>query len=197
MKHNHLLQNKAQLMRRLSTIASVIGDKGKVPIRLTHPSGGSIGSTNGRIINIIAGDFNDPRYVDFAIGLGWHEAGHIYASDFEIVKRSPNRFFQGVLNIIEDCRQERIIKTRFPGAARPLEQLNVLMLEDGLHGCSESDLEQVSDGSLLHGWLLHYVLATHNNDLCLKDPADIFENKLVSTLGAELVDKAKQLLSKI
>ena len=106
--------------KRLDNIALLVGELASVKVRFTTSG---LASTDGKNINIRVGDFADPHYVNMAIGLAFHEGGHVKHTDFNSSKLLSPKWFR-VCNAFEDVRMEGLVQRDFKGAAKYLHYVN-------------------------------------------------------------------------
>lgn len=117
------ISNTVQLRRtrkRLDNIALLVGELASVKVKFTTSG---LASTDGKSISIRVGDFSNEHFVKMAIGLAFHEGGHIKHTDFETTQNISGSWFR-VLNAVEDVRMEGLVQRDFKGAKKYLHYVN-------------------------------------------------------------------------
>ena len=88
---------------------------------------GTSAYTNGQVITIPRLDMSDPTKARLAYGYLAHEASHVRYTDFSLIKTEKigeNLLLMSLLNILEDCRIEKLIAKEFIGVYENLLLLN-------------------------------------------------------------------------
>lgn len=88
---------------------------------------GTSAYTNGQVITIPRLDMSDPTKARLAYGYLAHEASHVRYTDFALIKNEKvgeNLLLMSLLNILEDCRIEKLIAKEFIGVYENLLLLN-------------------------------------------------------------------------
>ncbi|WP_338455121.1 hypothetical protein [uncultured Alteromonas sp.] len=117
------VSNTLQLRRtrkRLDNIALLVGQLASVKVRFTTSG---LASTDGKTISIRVGDFSDDHFVNMAIGLAFHEGGHVKHTDFDATNNLNGSWFR-VYNAVEDVRMEGLVQRDFKGAKKYLHYVN-------------------------------------------------------------------------
>ena len=88
---------------------------------------GSVAYTNGKLINIPRLDLDDPVAARLAYGYLAHESAHVRYTNFAFICAkglNNNLLMHSILNILEDCRIEKLISRRYIGVYENLCLLN-------------------------------------------------------------------------
>jgi len=106
-----------------------------------------------------------------------HEVGHVLFSDFGALERAKNH--HGLLNAIEDPRQELDMIRTYPGTRRTLDALSVQLINDDTQGVQEgmppTDLVTMT----VHAWLR----ANLRNEPAYRSISDEGMSLIEATLG--------------
>ena len=131
------------LEKRLSSLVRSVGENFKVNTNL-----GKSARTDGQTVTVL-----DPEHVTSILGvknpasaelvslfLALHEASHVKYSDFDVAKPfliekskegyNPQKLF-AIMNAIEDCRVERLLKLSRPGTAYTASKAKALLFHNG------------------------------------------------------------------
>lgn len=99
---------------------------------------GTSAYTNGQVITIPRLDMSDPTKARLAYGYLAHEASHVRYTDFALIKREKigdNLLLMSLLNILEDCRIEKLISKEFIGVYENLLLLNDYYESEWINYC--------------------------------------------------------------
>ena len=186
------LKKAASTVARIKNIIAIVGNIRNLGLYFNDGTT-ALAHTDFSNVFMKSGDFNDPDYVKFGIGVGYHEGGHI--AETKDVDQEPllaNQFLLSIWNCLEDVRMETIIKKRFPGS-RPY--LNYLAEKVIGNEADSIALDTQDNLIVLHNFVLMRARGFHNdNIICIKE-SDALEVEMINRAGIEKVAKCKELIA--
>mgnify|MGYP000044126632 FL=1 len=169
---------------RLDNIARLIGEFADVKVKFASiPTA----CTDGKTIHIRVGDFSDEHYVNMAIGLAFHEGGHIKHTNFNVGKCLGPKWFK-ILNGLEDIRMESEVQREFKGARKYLHYVNKDLF------CNGDVHEYTSPFSLIHDYILYRGFAEFNGNIFMKPKMLKMREQLYALLGKKGAAQAEYLI---
>uniref|UniRef100_UPI0037BEE122 hypothetical protein n=1 Tax=Aquimonas sp. TaxID=1872588 RepID=UPI0037BEE122 len=147
--------NAKTLLASLPIIAQALARQRQVEVVFSdgHPA-----ATDGRRIYMptlpipVSDEQNDAleKLACYAYGYLDHEIGHVIATDFSVFDEAAHF---GLLNALEDPRQEGELIARYPGTRRTLDALSCQLIADDTQGVDASQAPADLISSTGHAWL--------------------------------------------
>lgn len=136
-------------IRALPLLAQVMGKQLGVKVSLQ----GRTAYTDGERIVLPALPLDSPNIEALLSGYLDHEAGHVRASDFGVLKRFGGKPFErNILNILEDVRVEKLLGEIYPGCRINLARLVKILVNEGGHF---AEVDSSNAGHMVSGYLLY------------------------------------------
>ena len=174
--------------KRLDNIALLVGELADVKVKFANiPTA----CTDGKTIQIRVGDFADDHYVNMAIGLAFHEGGHVKHTDFPAAKNLNPKWFK-IYNGLEDVRMEGLVQKDFKGAKKYLHYVNKDLF------CSTSDVrEYTSPFSLVHDYILYRGFSQFTGNIFMQPKMLKMREQLFTLLGDQGAIEAESIIDEV
>ena len=158
----------------------------KLTVMLLEPSHPELGFTDGKrvMINTLHQTFrSEPlrKVTEYCLALAVHESLHPLYSCFQCIQDASKKkpydndntvmIRQGLFNILEDARIERIGAFKFPGVAYAIDSLNEFLFEER----GGRPLDQMKDIEIIMLWILDYVSVDHTRGRLEGELADLWK----------------------
>lgn len=177
-------------------------------VGVTFRIAGSRAMTDGKIVYVPYGDFNDPKYCQQVLGMTVHEGGHILFTDFEVGAKAPTdaeqtadpsalgryQLLRWLNNAVEDVRMECRVIDKYPGARDILADC-VSSIKDDPEWFQEVTDED-TPLSALQGYVL-YRLRAEVLEQPLLNHAVQAERVLKAKLGDDLVQRITEKMFEV
>ena len=174
--------------KRLDNIALLVGELASVKVKFANiPTA----CTDGKTIHIRVGDFTDDHYVNMAIGLAFHEGGHVKHTDFPAGKTLNSKWFK-IYNGLEDVRMEGLVQKDFKGAKKYLHIVNKDLF------CSDSEVhEYTSPFSLVHDYILYRGFTKFTGNYFMEPKMLKMREQLFTLLGDKGAIEAESIIDEV
>ena len=174
--------------KRLDNIALLVGELADVKVKFANiPTA----CTNGKTIQIRVGDFADDHYVNMAIGLAFHEAGHVKHTDFQAIKNLKPKWLK-IWNGLEDVRMEGTVQKDFKGAKKYLHYVNRSLF------CSTNEVrEYTSPYSLVHDYIMVRGFTNFTGNYFMEPKMLKMREQLFTLLGKKGAIEAESIIDEV